>query len=243
MKNRFNIIKEADKFRTENGLGASEPLKIKSLLLKLNVQSFFLPLEENISGMSVKTGDFRFMLINSKHSIGRQNFSILHECYHLFIQKDFSSMICSAGQFDEKDKTELKADWFAAFVLMPECGIIERIPESELGKNKISLPSLLFLEHYFSCSRSALLHRLYEMNLINEEFQSEFKRNIRTTARLYGYETKLYEPGRENMFIGDYGLLAKELLDKDLISESHFINLLQDIGIQINFEDMDIDSK
>ena len=81
------------------------------------------------------------------------------------------------------------------------------------------------------------------MNLINEEFQSEFKRNIRTTARLYGYETKLYEPGRENMFIGDYGLMAKELLDKDLISESHFINLLQDIGIQINFEDMDIDSK
>jgi len=36
------------------------------------------------------------------------------------------------------------------------------------------------------------------------------------------------------MFIGDYGPTAKELYDNNLISESHFISLLRDIGIEID---------
>jgi Zn-dependent peptidase ImmA (M78 family) len=243
MKNKLEIIKEAEKFRSDNGLNSGEPLKIKSLLLRLNVQTFFLPLNFNISGMSVKTGDFRFILINSNHPIGRQNFSILHECYHLFIQKDFDSMICSAGSFDPKDKNELKADWFAAFVLMPECGIVERVPDNELEKDTITLKTLLYLEHYYGCSNAALLHRLNEMDVISEKFRADYRDNIIVNAQLNGYDTCLYEPGRENMFIGDYGPTAKELYDKNLISESHFISLMQDIGVEIDFTRLNIVSE
>jgi Zn-dependent peptidase ImmA (M78 family) len=242
MKHRLEIIKESERFRTENGLSSGEPIKIKSLLLKLNIQTFFLPLKDNISGMSVKAGDFKFMLINSNHSIGRQNFTILHECYHLCIQKDFDSRICSTGKFDTSDQNELKADWFAAFVLMPEKGIAEIIPEDETRKNKIKITTLLYLEQYYGCSRRALLHRLNEMNLVSEDFMSEYKDNVKSTAILYGYDIKIYESGRENMFIGDYGSTAKGLYDKELISDSHFISLMQDIGKDIDAEGLTVEA-
>jgi Zn-dependent peptidase ImmA (M78 family) len=236
MRHRLEIIRDAEKFRADNGLGSGDPIKIKSLLLRLNVQTFFLPLKDYISGMSVKAGQFNFMLINSNHSIGRQNFTILHECYHLFFQKDFESRICSSEKFDSKDQNEMKADWFAAFVLMPEKGIAELIPDNETNKDKISIPTLLYLEHYFGCSRTALLQRLKEMKLITEDFMSEYRQNIKYTAAMYGYETKLYEPGREKMFIGDYGSTAKQLYDEEKISQSHFISLMQDIGIDLDAE-------
>jgi hypothetical protein len=60
---------------------------------------------------------------------------------------------------------------------------------------------------------------------------------------LYGYDIKIYESGRENMFIGDYGSTAKGLYDKELISESHFISLMQDIGKDIDAEGLTIDSE
>ena len=39
--------------------------------------------------MLVKQDDVKFMLINANHSIGKQNFSIAHELYHLFVQENF----------------------------------------------------------------------------------------------------------------------------------------------------------
>jgi hypothetical protein len=71
------------------------------------------------------------------------------------------------------------------------------------------------------------------MRLILDEQFKEFSENIISTARMYGYETDLYKPGNHNLVIGDYGKLAKALYDKNVISESNFISLMQDINIDI----------
>ena len=49
------------------------------------------------------------------------------------------------------------------------------------------------------CSRAALLHRLNDMKLITEEYISEYRQNVKYIAKLNGYETRIYEPGRENI--------------------------------------------
>src|SRR5690554_5914434 len=131
----IRIEKAASEFRTRHGFTNLDPIRLKSLLLKLNVITIFKPLSENLSGMAVKEGDYRFMLINSRHSIGRQHFSICHELYHLYIQKDFIPHHRSAGLFDKKTEHEYKADLFAAYLLMPKDGIINLIPECELDKD------------------------------------------------------------------------------------------------------------
>ena len=55
---------------------------------------------------------------------------------------------------------------------------------------------------------------------------------------MHGYPINLYEAGNEGEFWGDYGSLAKELFDDELISEGKYASLMKDIGIDI-FETLD----
>ncbi len=234
MANEYQIQYEAAEFRKTNGLGASEPIRLKSWLPKLGVVAMFKPLSDNFSGMAVKNEDHKFILINSSHRISKQHFTIAHELYHLFVQKDFFAEISHAGRFDKKDKIEYAADCFAAYLLMPEDGIIALIPKNELIKNKITIETIIKIEQFFACSRVALLFRLDGMDLIDLAKYEQYKMNVTASARMLGYDTKLYTAGNENLVIGDYGTRTKQLFDKGIISESHFINLMTDIGIDIS---------
>ncbi len=236
----YKIEKEAFEFRTKNGFTNSDPIRLKSLLLKLNVVTLFKPLSENFSGMAVKVGESRFMLINSSHSIGRQHFSICHELYHLYIQSDFTPHRCSAGIFNSKDENENRADLFAAHLLMPKEGILYLVPDKELGKDKITLETILRIEHFFSCSRIALLVRLKELQLISQKGFDQFKPDVILSAKKYGYDALLYKSGNEGIVIGNFGTLAKQLFDKEKISEGHYLDLMNSIGFDtLNDSDSD----
>lgn len=230
-----NLImkKEASKFRSDHGLDAKAPINTKNLLMNLKVLTIFKSIQSDFSGMAVKCNDLKFMLINSKHSIGRQNYSILHELYHLFIQNDFSTSICYSESSNKKNACDHDAELFASLVLLPEEGILDKVPKQELSKNKITLPTLYEIEQLFMCSREALLNRLKNMDLIDDNKRNEYKENIVQNAKLYGYDTSLYKEGNTNVIIGDYAKLANRLFNKEIISESHFIDLMHDIGVDI----------
>ena len=230
-KSEFEIEKKAIAFRQQNGLSSTEPIRLKSLLLKNNVLTIFKPLSSSFSGMAVKVADHRFVLINTEQSIGKQHFTIGHELYHLFVQENFTSQTCKTGTFDEKDIEEYRADWFAAFLLLPEDGILQMIPDEELSnKGKISLQTVLKIEHYFSVSRRALLYRLLKLGFIDEKSYEFYKGGIMRGALQNGYPTNLYEHGNEKEIIGDYGTLANQLLSSEKISESHYLELMTAIG-------------
>lgn len=227
-----NVLeKKAIDFRKLAGLSSSDPIRIKSLLSKLNVITVYKDLSASFSGMALKINDNRFILVNSSHSLGKQHFTICHELYHLFVQENFTSMICDAGKFDNKSGEEYNADRFASQLLLPENAIMDIIPEIELAKDKIQLNTILKLEHYFSCSRNALLYRLKDLKLITNTTYDLFCDNVKNSAVQYGYSVDLYEPANKDQTIGDYGELTRELFDKELISESHYISLLYDLGM------------
>ena len=147
----LEIEKKAIFFRQQNGFSGSEPIRLKSLLLKNDVLALFKPLTGSFSGMAIKVADFRFMMINCQQNIGKQHFTIGHELYHLFIQENFKSQKCNTGIFDNKDPEEYRADLFAAFLLLPEEGIKQMIPEEELRRGcNISLQTILKIEHFYS---------------------------------------------------------------------------------------------
>ena len=106
---------KANKFRRELGLGIETSIDLEKLLLTLGVLTVYKPLESDFSGMALKTNANLFMLINSAIPLGRQNFTIGHELYHLFIQSDFNFQMCNAGKFDKKDKEEYNADIFSSY--------------------------------------------------------------------------------------------------------------------------------
>ena len=230
MLHNYHLQREASDFRLKNGIGATEPIRMKSWLPKLNVVALFRPLSDSFSGMAVKQHYLNFIIINSEHRVSKQHFTIAHELYHLFIQKDFVSEVSNAGKFDRKNKIEFEADWFAAFLLMPEEGLLQLIPKEELSKNKISLPTIVKIEQYFACSRTALLLRLDGIDLIDYKKYEQYTTNVKHSAAILGYDTSLYDKGNEGLVIGDYGAKAKKLFDVGKISESHFISLMNDLG-------------
>jgi Zn-dependent peptidase ImmA (M78 family) len=227
------IEKKAFAFRQQNGLSSAEPIRLKSLLLKNNVLTLFKPLSDSFSGMAVKIDDHnRFMMVNCEQSLGKQHFTIGHELYHLFIQENFKSQKCSVGIFDgTKDPEEYRADLFAAFLLLPEEGIKQMIPDEELKRGaSITLQTILKIEHYYSVSRRALLYRLFNLEFISQATYDEHTVAIKKGAAQNGYPTYLYEHGNKNEIIGDYGVLANRLLEADKISESHYLELMGAIG-------------
>jgi Zn-dependent peptidase ImmA (M78 family) len=229
MSSNLNLEKAASDFRTKYGYSNTNPIRVKSLLLELKVLTVFRVMEDSFSGMSLKIDNDRFVIINSAHSLGRQHFTIFHELYHLYIQKDFEHTVC--GSIADK-KEENNANVFAADLMLPRDGLFKLIPDDELTKDKISVSTLLKLEQYYSCSHSAMLRRLFALQLISKNMQEKLKTIlIKIVAQEYGYGTELYEPGNKDVIIGDYGVKAKEFFDKEIISESHYLSLMLDLGI------------
>jgi Zn-dependent peptidase ImmA (M78 family) len=231
----------ARQFRKDNGLSESEPVRLKSILQKNRILTVFRPLSEDFSGMAIKTKDSvvpkRLILINSEHSLGKQHFTICHEFYHLYFQEDFSFLLDTTCKFDKRNALEFNADMFASYFLIPENGLTEMIPKEERGVDKITVKTLLEIEQYYSCSRTALLHRLRQSRRITPAFFETYRSNIKRTALEYGYDTSLYEKGNEGLIVGDYGIKAMELFEMGIISQSTYLSYLQDIGIDLSNTD------
>lgn len=236
--NKFIIERQVAEFRADNGLSASEAINLKSLLLKLNVLTIFRPLSDNFSGMCLKDGSgHRFMLVNSSHSRGRQHFTIAHELYHLYIESKPTPHKCNPCS-GSKDPVEQSADMFASSLLMPETGLCQLIPENELKTKKISLATVLKLEHYFSVSRSALLYRLLNVGLLTNAARLALADEpVKHSALCFGYDTALYDPANEGLVIGDFGEKARSLFEQEKISEGHYWELLRKINTHTTEED------
>lgn len=233
-----NVLeKKVVEFRKFAGLSDTDPIRFKSLLSKLNVITVFRNLSADFSGMAIKVEENRFILVNSNHSLGKQHFTICHELHHLFVQEDFTSMICDTGKFNSSNGVEYNADRFASILLMPESALKALIPDEELSRDKIQLKTILRLEHYFSCSRLALLYRLKTLDLITSKTYDQYCKNIKSGAVKYGYSIDLYQSGNQGLTIGNYGELTRELYEKEIISESHYISLLYDLGMNEEYLD------
>jgi Zn-dependent peptidase ImmA (M78 family) len=227
----LNLIdRQVSEFRQRVGLSDTQAVNLKSLLLKLNVLTIYRPLSKNFSGMSLKSpGGERFMLINSNKPRGRQHFTIAHELYHLYIEENPMPHNCGAEK--GKNESEQCADAFALRFLMPYNAILQMIPAEEL-KGTVSLATVIRMEHYFSVSRQAILNRLCDTKFITRpERDALLSYAPMKTAQEYGYDTSLYLPGNENLVIGNFGEKARKLYDEEKISEGHYRELLNKIGV------------
>jgi len=243
MAKNLNIEKAAAEFRASNGFGTINPIRLKSLLLNLKVLTVYKDMDTSISGMSLKIDEEKFMLLNSLHPIGRQHFTICHELYHLFVQKDFEHIICDDNIEPKEKAEENNADIFAVNLILPQDGVLKLIPEEELKRDRVSIKTILEIEQYYACSHRAMLRRLVGMELLTERKAEELLPDIKKRASEYGYDLSLYEPGNKDVIIGDYGVKARQLFENEIISNSHYIELMRDIGIDLENPDNDSDEK
>ena len=215
------------KLRADLGINSTEAVHMKTLIRKENILTLYRPMSEHAYGLSLRHGDYKFMLINSNCTRGRQHFTIAHEFYHLYIEENPKPHICCDGKTEE----EYNADLFASAFLMPRDAIFAYIPTDEIRNKKVSLSIILKLEQYFSVSRTALLIRLDKLGVLTKQNYDELKSfSPMQSAISYGYDTSLYKSGNENLVIGDFGTIARSLFDAGKISEGHYMELLNQIG-------------
>ena len=222
----------ADFERTANHFSELQSIDLNALYERNNIHLLEKPLSDDISGVFMRYEDDYMVIINTNKTIGHQNFTKAHEFYHFKYDQNLTTQICNVAKFDPNNESELSADLFATYFLMPENGI--KIILSEVLKDtngQIDISVLLHLESIFKVSHKALVRRLKDLNLISTELAQQFySTKIRTTANRFGYQTDLYQSSKETRLFSDYKVLVEKLYNDKRITEKKYDELLENIN-------------
>lgn len=223
---------EANALRERFLLGNRLPVDMESLLVEQGIITVFMPMDDNFSGMCLRYDDCtNFMLINSKMVLGRQNFTIAHELYHLFVQdkNDFEVHSCDIN--NPKSPVERHANSFASYFLLPETGVKEMMVKINCTRNNINPAHIITLCGCFGVSYQAMLIRLDKiLRLPENRFDDLWSFPPVSYAEQCGLKTDVFRiPTRDNVIIGDYAAKAQALYDSGKISKGHLIELMSDI--------------
>ena len=219
-------------FRKRFGEDNSSPIDIFALASTIeNITVTFYPLGDKISGACYKSRTSVVIAINSSMSLGRQRFSMAHELYHVYYDKNMSSTIC-ANKIGIGNTTEKTADQFASYLLIPQAALYESIQKIRSnGAGKLSVKDVIALEQYFGVSRQAMLYRLQAEKELTFDEAAEMQKDVIRTAAVFGYDTSLYKPSPANNNKKSYGYYVKQaekLLTAGIISMGKYEELLLD---------------
>lgn len=196
----------AEILRHEWGIESFASVNIRSLVYNniRNLTVLWFPMKTNISGCCSKTNEDKVIFINTNHSIGRQNFTLAHELYHLLYEDIDDFIVCGINM---NTPSERNADEFASTLLIPDSALYWF-----RNKNQIddwSVEDLIKCEQYYQVSRSTMLNRLKSLNWISQDQYDEFGLNVVAEVNRLGYETGLYKPSPQDQKYSSIGELVR----------------------------------
>lgn len=228
----------AMQLRQEMQVPFTEPIILEKVIRDKNIIAYFQPINDQISGMAIVVGkDYnvcRFMLVNTNHQFCKQRFTTCHELYHLLYQKKFSSVVEKERIVETDDLDEIRANHFASALLMPEIGLRMLTPIEQQRKDSITMGTLMMLQYRYLCSHKALLYRLLRLGWVSKAFIERMNGDVRVHVREYGYNPGLYEPTKKIELMGDYNLIARKLLEKNIITSEKYQQYISAMGLSSN---------
>ncbi len=218
--------------RLKLGLHSTEYVDVYKAASSLHITCIKRILESNISGATIKANDTVYMiLVNSRKSLGHQNFTVAHELYHCLYDTGMQNRACVVELFSKKPATEQIAELFAVHFLMPEDGIWNQLMiRNKIGEN-LSVSDVIYLEQFFGVSRKAMCWRLEELGLISKQDGIQFSKDVVQGVKRLGRDIALYELTNENTILSDYAERANEAFEKALITQSRYEEILADAGL------------
>ena len=191
----MNSVALAEMLRYDWGVESFASINIRSLVYNniRNLTVLWFPMKTNISGCCLKTKDDKVIFINTNHTIGRQNFTLAHELYHLLYEDIEDFIVCGVNN---NSQSEINADNFASTLLMSDSALYWF-----KNKNQIedwTLEDVIRCEQQYQVSRSTMLLRLKKLNWINQNQFDEYGSDIIREAERLGYDTSLYKASPEN---------------------------------------------
>ena len=217
--------------RLKLGLQSTEHFDVYRAVSSLGITCVKRPLESSISGATLKTNKVKVILVNSSKTLGHQNFTVAHEIYHCLYDENLVSRACKTESFDRVSDSEQVADLFATHLLMPEDAIFNQLRLRKKLDVKLTLADIINLEQFFGVSRKAMCWRLENLKLITRDENDRCCVNVIQGARLLGKNTDLYKSTDDKAIISDYAEKASEALQKNLITESRYEEILADADL------------
>lgn len=217
--------------RKNLGVDILDPIENISNLLqkKANISIIKKQLNNDISGICSKSDDgVMAILVNTNYSLGRQNFTIAHEYYHLMYDKNL---------YKYSKEKESKANTFASYFLMPKEALEYYLEKKEISKKKdILTPNdIIEISAYFRLSYLATIVRLEKTEkLLTKSKAEEYKKlNAQELAATNGIFTRLYTATQEKYLAKtDYVDEVKKALANEKITEGKYESLLLEGGFE-----------
>lgn len=134
------------------------------------------PDEEFCAFVCQKRGKL-FVYINSQIPEEKQNFAAAHELYHIWFDKEYLTnpeMLRSTILNDETDdKRELRANLFAAMLLVPKHVLEQELLFLDVPKHAVTAVHAVELAHIFEVPYKSMVRRLYEIDYIKKTVLTE----------------------------------------------------------------------
>ena len=214
----MNSVTLAEMLRHKWGIDSFSPVNIRSLVYNniKNLTIFYFPMDIQISGCCSKTDNDNIIFINTNHSIGRQNFTLAHEVYHLLYDDMDEFVVCGVNSSSDSER---KANKFASALLMPNSALYWF--KNKNGIENWALEDVIKCEQYYQVSHLAMLYHLKNLHWISNDQFKEFEPNIIRQADKLGYDTGLYKQSGENQkyySIGEIIRLTEKAFDDKKIT-------------------------
>jgi Zn-dependent peptidase ImmA (M78 family)/DNA-binding XRE family transcriptional regulator len=210
------------------GFDDLEPIKnLERLLTSYNIKVLTPVLDFAINGLFIALSNDRYLIaINSDNPPSRRNFTLGHEYGHYLMHRSGSFQAICTG-LENPDKLsgyEKMANIFSAEFLMPIKSF------NRFTRNEEAFALYL---HKYGVSREALVYRLVNLGLINQEqkeyFQNQFKPiEILLRLKLFPEETGWYSTSKKNRkLMPKERQKRKQLNLSDLISNDYKATVFQ----------------
>jgi Zn-dependent peptidase ImmA (M78 family) len=213
------------------GLQSTEYFDVYRAATSLRITCVKRPLESSISGATLKTSKVKVILINSSKTLGHQNFTIAHELYHCLYDENLVGRACKTEIFGQSRGIEQVANMFATYLLMPEDAIFNQLRLRKRLDMKLTLADIINLEQFFGVSRKAICWRLEDLKFITREQSEKCCMNVIQSARSLGKNIDLYMATNDKVIISDYAEKANEALQKNVITDSRYEEILADADL------------
>lgn len=152
--------RQAEAVRWHNGLGHAPIRDLFGFLDRRypSVLAVRYPMPGGPAGALVDVGARRVLAVNSAdRGLGRQRFTATHLLGHLLLDTDLSPLHLDHDLPGGASAAELRADTFAAHLLLPEPVVRERVAGQDLDLGNDGQVATLALE-YGMCGRSLAWH-------------------------------------------------------------------------------------
>ncbi|WP_348922089.1 ImmA/IrrE family metallo-endopeptidase [Enterococcus rotai] len=188
---------------------------------------------DELSGFTTTIGDKSMIVVNSRHPLGRQNYSIWHEVYHWYSKDGID--ISMLGDY-EYSETEFKAEVFASEILLEKNALQRELKKMNYGSvtdnniRYLKKEDIVKLQNIFKVSYKAVLTRIIALSghreLRNRYGIASNQEKIIEFNKKCGYKGELEAPS-EKPYISDslFEYLTSNL-EKGRISHSNVDRLL-----------------